>query len=103
MIVGNASDNKLWGYDGDDQLSGGAGNDELVGGSGNDLLIGGAGADWFVGGTGTDTISYEGSSEAVTVYLTGGLVSGTDAEGFGGDAEGDTYAGIDNVLGSSPR
>jgi Ca2+-binding RTX toxin-like protein len=95
VIVGNAGDNKLWGYDGDDQLSGGAGNDELVGGAGNDLLIGGAGADWFVGGTGTDTVSYEGSSAGVSVYLTSGVTS------FSGDAQGDTCYGIENAIGSS--
>jgi Ca2+-binding RTX toxin-like protein len=83
------------GFDGDDQISGGAGNDELAGGEGNDLLHGGAGADQLVGGGGIDTVSYEDSSVGISVYL------GPGQHGFYGDAQGDTYAGIENVTGSS--
>lgn len=95
VIIGNASNNRLSGFDGDDKLVGGAGNDELIGGAGDDLLIGGSGADWFVGGIGTDTVSYQDSSAGVSVYLAPG------GSGYWGDAQGDTYAGIDNAIGSS--
>ncbi|WP_026872446.1 calcium-binding protein [Inquilinus limosus] len=67
-----------------DHLYGDAGANYLDGGSGDDVLWGGAGADYFWGGGGADTISYEGSSAAVTVDLGG-------VSGSGGDAEGDTF------------
>ncbi|SFU17434.1 serralysin, partial [Pseudovibrio denitrificans] len=38
-IIGNASDNKLWGYGGNDTLNGAAGNDRLYGGKGNDTFV----------------------------------------------------------------
>ncbi|SFU17169.1 Hemolysin-type calcium-binding repeat-containing protein, partial [Pseudovibrio denitrificans] len=38
-IIGNASDNKLWGYGGNDTLIGAAGNDRLYGGKGNDTFV----------------------------------------------------------------
>jgi Ca2+-binding RTX toxin-like protein len=95
VLIGNAGDNKLWGKGGDDQLLGGAGNDQLLGGEGNDALRGGAGADFMDGGAGTDTLSYQDSSAGVLVNLAS-LV-----KGWGGDAEGDTYYGIENIVGSS--
>lgn len=51
-----------------------------------------AAAETLVGGP-ADTLSYEGSSEAVTVNLTGGVASG-------GDAEGDTVSGFGGLIGS---
>lgn len=79
---------------GNDTLSGGNYNDTLLGGSGNDTLIGGAGADTLNGGVGTDTVNYESSQDGVTVSLEEGA-------GSGGDAEGDTYAAIENIIGSN--
>ena len=84
--TGNALDNTLTGNAAINTLDGGAGNDTLIGGAGADILIGN-------GGTG-DTASYITSSAAVTVSLTGGT-------GSGGDAQGDTYATIENLTGSS--
>ena len=52
-----------------------------------------AAAEALVGGP-ADTLSYEGSSEAVTVNLTGGVASG-------GDAEGDTVSGFGGLIGSA--
>ena len=65
----------------------------LYGYGGDDLLIGGGGADYMDGGDGMDTASYEGSALGVTVNLATGT-------GSGGDAEGDTLTGIENLTGS---
>ncbi|WP_109446520.1 calcium-binding protein [Azospirillum sp. TSH64] len=46
-LIGNATANRLEGWEGNDTLSGGKGDDILIGGNGSDLLIGGAGADAF--------------------------------------------------------
>ncbi|MEN2988311.1 hypothetical protein WG926_08365 [Tistrella sp. BH-R2-4] len=65
----------------------------LSGGDGNDTLIGGAGADMLDGGSGFDTISYSNASTGVQVFL-------TTMRGGSGDAQGDTYSGIEAVNGS---
>ena len=77
-----------------DMLTGDTGNNTLDGRSGNDTLIGGAGADVLIGGAGTDTADYSSSAAAVTVNLQTGL-------GSGGDAQGDTLSGIENIIGSA--
>ena len=77
-----------------DVLRGLGGNDMLFGGSGNDTLDGGAGADVLIGGDGTDTADYSLSAAGVTVSLLTGL-------GAGGDAQGDTLGGIENITGSA--
>jgi len=78
----------------DDILIGDAGANRLTGGTGNDTLEGRAGADVLDGGTGTDTASYASASAAVTVNL-------ATPAGNTGDAAGDTYSGIENILGSA--
>ncbi len=92
-LIGNAQDNKLSGGLGDDNLQGGAGADTLNGGAGNDILNGGQGADVLIGGDGQDTASYEGATAGVTASLVSG--------GLAGEAAGDTYSGIENLIGSS--
>ncbi|MGO1079227.1 calcium-binding protein [Inquilinus sp. CA228] len=92
-IRGNDATNVLNGYEGNDRLFGGDGGDSLLGGVGDDVLYGGAGADALDGGAGIDTASYYTGP-------TGVLVSLTDGNGFGGEAEGDTLSGIENVSGS---
>ena len=91
-LVGNNSPNSLSGLDGDDFLDGKGGDDFMSGGSGNDTLKGGGGADDLQGSEGIDTASYYESPEGVFVVL--GLF------GAGGDAEGDTFNGIENLTGS---
>ncbi|MDX2197437.1 MAG: hypothetical protein SF069_00525, partial [Phycisphaerae bacterium] len=80
---------------GNDVLSGGGGSDQLFGGSGNDTLIPGAGngvADFIDGGPDYDTVDYRDASGGLTVSLVNGTV--------GGAAVGDTFAGVENVVGS---
>ncbi|WP_284164419.1 Hint domain-containing protein [Frigidibacter sp. SD6-1] len=79
---------------GNDSMLGGAGNDTLRGGGGSDTLAGGAGADSLDGGLGMDFADYSASATGVSVNLTTNL-------GSGGDAQGDTFAGIDGVIGSA--
>ncbi|KQP15541.1 hypothetical protein ASF26_17125 [Methylobacterium sp. Leaf93] len=59
----------------------------------NDLFEGGAGADTLYGRSGIDTASYVHSQFGVTVDLLLGTASG-------GDAEGDTFRGMENLIGS---
>ncbi len=68
--------------------------DTLNGGAGDDIIVGGKGADAIDGGAGEDTVSFLASGKAVGVDLGAGV-------GTSGDANGDTYAHIENVLGSA--
>src|SRR6266571_7488409 len=70
------------------------GNDTLDGGAGNDTLIGGTGADTLIGGSGIDTADYSTSANGVTVNLATNVNTG-------GDAQGDSLTGIENVTGSN--
>ena len=93
-LSGEGGDDFLFGEQGNDTLSGGAGNDRLDGGSGDDMLYGGAGADMLIGGDGFDTVSYATSSQSVYVNL-------ATNTGVFGEAQGDTFSGIDKVVGRS--
>jgi Ca2+-binding RTX toxin-like protein len=66
----------------------------IMGQGGDDLLHGSAGADVMNGGTDNDTVYYFASLGAVTANLATGL-------GLGGDAAGDTYISIENLIGSN--
>jgi len=94
VIAGGADNDILAGNSGFDTLRGEAGDDVLYGGTGDDVLDGGSGKDVLVGGAGLDTASYASASGAVRVQLSG---PNTNA----GDAAGDEYYSIENVLGSS--
>ena len=98
-LVGNNAANTLEGNDGDDTLIGLDGDDKLLGGSGNDEFIGGRGADQIDGGDGTDTASYAGA--LVTALTTGLTANLTDSALNTGEAENDTYSGIENLIGSA--
>lgn len=76
-----------------DVLSGNAGANALAGGDGNDLLAGRGGADRLDGGGGIDIATYAGSASGVDVDLARATQSG-------GDAEGDTLVGIEQIVGS---
>lgn len=101
-LEGDRGDDSLIGGQGADRLDGGrdndvlfgnTGDDTLLGGRGDDELLGGAGADSIDGGEGTDVVDYSGSSTGVDVDL-------EDGTGSGGDAEGDTFENVENVIGS---
>jgi len=93
-LDGGSENDTLLGGDGNDLLLGGTGDDSLVGGTGNDTLIGGAGADVLNGGQGMDYADYSASTAGVDVDLAAGT-------GTGGDAAGDSLAGVDGLIGSA--
>jgi Ca2+-binding RTX toxin-like protein len=74
-------------------IAGLAGNDRLEGAGGDDLLTGGAGADALIGGDGVDTASYAAAYEGVDARLLGA--------GYAGDALGDSFTGVENLVGSA--
>ncbi|MCR9140392.1 MAG: hypothetical protein NXI27_30825, partial [Alphaproteobacteria bacterium] len=84
----------VMGTDGNDVLSGGDGNDTLDGGAGDDILDGGAGEDVLIGGEGSDTADYSRSLSDLVVDL-GNLLNNA------GDAAGDSFDSIENVIGGS--
>lgn len=92
-IAGSSHGDTLTGTDGINRIEGGAGDDSLYGRSGNDVLLGGAGADFINGGGAVDWVYYDDSGSGVTINL-------TTAIGSGGTAAGDTYSGVERVLGS---
>ncbi|WP_177198552.1 hypothetical protein [Novosphingobium sp. CF614] len=94
VIAGGSGNDIIAGGSGFDTLKGEAGDDVLYGAAGDDVLDGGAGKDVLVGGSGLDGASYASTSAAVRVQLS---ASGTNA----GDAAGDEYYAIENVIGGS--
>ena len=84
-LVGDDKANKIWGFDGDDTLRGAGGAD---------LLYGGAGADALDGGADVDAATYRWASSGVRADLAGSSANT-------GDAAGDTYANIENLIGSA--
>jgi trimeric autotransporter adhesin len=81
-----------------DQLEGDSGNNKLSGGNGDDELDGLEGADVLDGGAGNDTAYYSNSFAGVTISLGGATLVAT--AGVGGHAQGDTFIGIENLVGS---
>lgn len=92
-LYGDGAGNILTGGAGEDYLSGGAGNDQLIGGNDGDWMSGGDGADHFDGGEGNDRVSYDDSDAAVSVDLAFFTTKG-------GEADGDTLQGIEELSGS---
>lgn len=78
-----------------DTLFGGAGADTFCGLGGDDTLLAGLGADAFFGGDGFDQVSYAGEGTGVLADLSGTL-PGTGA------AEGDTFDGVEGLIGTAP-
>lgn len=74
-------------------FEGSAFDDSLIGTLGTEIFIGGAGADNINGGGGLDSVWYLTSSAPVNVSL-------ATQSATGGDAEGDHFTSIENVLGS---
>ena len=88
---GHAEGDTISGFEG---VWGSSYDDTLIGDDGDGLFWGNAGADHLDGGAGNDLLSYWNSDAAVQVNLATGRVSG-------GDAEGDTISGFENIFGSS--
>ena len=85
-IIGSATaGDTIYGDDGANILQGLGGDDIIHGSLGNDVMDGGAGA--------ADTAYYFLSAGPITVNLSGGV-------GVGGNAQGDTFIGIENVIGT---
>ena len=94
MLTGSAHDDGLTGNDVGNELLGIDGNDTLTGGAGDDWLYGGADADRLDGGAGEDGASYYESDAGVRVDLGAGAAAG-------GEADGDTFRGIEHLRGSA--
>ncbi len=92
IIYANGGNDIITNTSGSDIFYGGDGNDTITGSNDSEWFEGGSGADHMTGNGGTDTASYATAPGSVTVNLTSG--------GTAGDASGDTYSGIENVLGS---
>lgn len=101
-LIGNLQINWLFGGIGNDTLAASGGNDILYGETdndllsgedGNDTLMGGQGADVLNGGNGIDTASY-------LTALTGVIANLANASTNRGDAQGDTFLSIENLVGS---
>jgi serralysin len=73
---------------------GGSGNDTILGNDADNVLTGGAGGDSLTGGDGRDTASYANALAAIAASL-------ANAEINTGDAAGDSYVSIENLIGSS--
>lgn len=94
ILIGDSSGNRLRGEQGDDDLRGQGGNDVLTGSAGNDTLNGGAGADVLLGFGGEDTATYAAAPSGVIARLDAGL-------GFTGEAAGDSFDLVENLIGSA--
>ncbi|PLS22923.1 calcium-binding protein [Neptunicoccus cionae] len=79
-----------------DELTGTTGHDIIHGGAGSDILHGNGGGDVFDGGSGEDIVSYrdiyEGTADTVASLAIG--------RGIDGAAAGDTYIGIETLIGA---
>jgi Ca2+-binding RTX toxin-like protein len=89
ILLGNGGADDLHGGDGADTLFGGSGTDLLLGGTGDDVLSGGAGTDTIFGGSGRDVLysagedTYDGGSDFDTFTVRSLQYIDVEA-GFGG-------------------
>ena len=93
VFTGSGAD-KLIGDSLGNALRSGDGNDTLLGGAGDDTLDGGSGTDSIDGGAGQDAVDYSSSAAPVRISLLTPIQ-------FGGQAQGDTLKGIEDVIGSA--
>ncbi|WP_297769087.1 calcium-binding protein [uncultured Roseovarius sp.] len=102
LIYGRGGPDRIFAGAGGDIVEGGSGNDfiqgennadQLFGETGNDTLEGGIGADVIDGGPGRDTAAFVTAAAGVNANLGAGM-------GSAGNANGDTYTDVENLLGS---
>ena len=93
-LYGSTHDDSLTGNGGVNYLRGWLGDDQLFGGAGNDYLQGGAGADFLDGGLGANDWAYYVSS------LVGLTIDLGNPSNNTGEAIGDTYINIENIVGT---
>jgi Ca2+-binding RTX toxin-like protein len=106
--TGTNGKNTVTGTSEEDVINGGGGNDTINAGDGNDILIGGTGADVLNGGAGFDTVSYATATAGVALSFSatdgngiGGQYTNAAAGGYTGDANGDSFSGIEAFIGSN--
>jgi Ca2+-binding RTX toxin-like protein len=92
-LYGNSVDNYIYGMAGNDWIDGLGGRDVLVGNDGDDNLVSRSGAELFDGGAGFDFVRYEYAYAGVSAALYNASVNT-------GEAAGDTYIGIEGLVGS---
>lgn len=97
VSYGNVS-GTFTGTEGNDTLSGTNEEDYFYGLGGNDMFLGSYGPDTFFGGAGVDTVSYAITS--MTPYQPQGVIVNLATGGTSGDAAGDVYNSVENVIGS---
>lgn len=93
-VVMTAGGETLAGGGGDNLLIGGTGYDLLNGARGDDTLQGNGAGDDLRGSAGVDWADYSSAPGAVAAYL-------KRPDNNSGDAEGDSYSSIENLLGSA--
>lgn len=91
IFKGTSEDNFISGGNNKDSLVGRKGDDRLDGGNDNDLLEGGPGADTLIGGEGSDRAMYKRATDALTLDM-------ADASRGTGEARGDVYVGIEEMV-----
>jgi len=94
-FIGASNADLVYGFTGNDLLVGNAGSDRLFADLGNDTLNGGLGADSLVGAGGLDWATYEDSSSGVIAILASRYSTYNS-----GEALGDTFFGIEGLIGS---
>jgi serralysin len=97
-VVGDTQNNYMFGNGGVDLIYGGVGNDVLSGDASGDNLWGGAGADAYYGGSdaGVDYARYDDANHGnLTLRLDNAALNA------GAAAVGDTYIGIEGLVGGA--
>jgi predicted extracellular nuclease len=89
-----AGANRINALGGNDTVNAGASNDTIDGGAGNDNLTGGTGSDSLTGGTGWDNAIYDTEASGIDARLYNAALNT-------GAAAGDTYNGIEGVIGTN--
>lgn len=92
VYVGTNANDTIKAYFGDNLIVTGNGKNTIVTGSGDDIVFAHNGTNTISTGLGNDTVSYERSDSAVYTSLSEG--------GLAGVAKGDTYTGVENLIGS---